>query len=88
MIQRIKELDHAPVTLEIENGGDAMVYPAEPEIRLPARVDILANRDDGGTHSRPRRALSHIGTVDVELVRWDEGVKLRIPLRAGIGFIG
>ena len=84
----ILEGEHATVALKARDGGDAVVDARQGEVDPDILIDSRPTATSGAPRPVAHGALTHVGAVDVELIRRRENVKCGIPLRPRVGLVG
>src|SRR5271165_2906136 len=85
--QRILKGKNATMAIEARDGGDAVVDARQREVDPCILAYFTSDSNDRCAEAGARGAFSHVGAVDVELIRWCKSVKRGIPLRARVGLV-
>src|SRR5258708_23937606 len=85
--QRILKGKTATTASKARDGGDAVVDARQGEVDTGILVYFTSDSNDRCAEAGARGAFSHVGAVDVELIRRRKSVKCGIPLRARVGLV-
>src|SRR5258707_3495831 len=85
--ERILEGEHTTAAFEARDGGDAVVSARQREIGPGILVFLTSDGYDRSSKPIARGALSHVGAVDVELIRLRKTVVRGIPLLSSVGLV-
>src|SRR4029077_17793370 len=83
----IFEGKQASAALKARDRGDAVVNARQGEVDPSILVYFTSDSYNRCAEACARGAFSHVGAVDVELIRWRESVECWIPLRARVGLV-